>query len=102
MVEVLPSDYGWGEEVPHTQAYLVKPLLRLLQEGSGPGSRVLDLGCGNGALADRLTHLGYEVVGVDPSGSGIAAAQRRFPTLEVHQRQPQWKILTMPYPHSTW
>lgn len=85
MAEPSPDDYGWGDGVPHTQAYLIPPLLRMMQEGSRPGSRVLDLGCGNGALADRLTRLGYEVVGVDPSASCIAAAQRRLPTLEVHQ-----------------
>ena len=93
VAEPLPTEYGWGEAVPHTEAYLIRWLLRLLLEGSSHGSRVLDLGCGNGALADRLTHLGYEVVGVDPSASGIAAAQRRFPTLQITRRQPQRKIL---------
>jgi SAM-dependent methyltransferase len=30
------------------------------------GSRILDIGCGDGGLVDRLTELGFEVVGVDP------------------------------------
>ncbi|MCP9927882.1 bifunctional 2-polyprenyl-6-hydroxyphenol methylase/3-demethylubiquinol 3-O-methyltransferase UbiG [Cyanobium sp. CH-040] len=78
-------DYGWGACTPHTQAYLFKPLLHLLQQGTPSGSRILDLGCGNGALCDRLSRLDYEVVGVDPSASGIAVARRSFPTLSFHQ-----------------
>jgi len=31
-----------------------------------PGSRVLDVGCGDGALVDRLTASGFDAVGVDP------------------------------------
>lgn len=30
------------------------------------GSRVLDLGCGDGGLVDRLTELGFDALGVDP------------------------------------
>jgi len=30
------------------------------------GSRVLDLGCGDGGLVDRLTELGFDAFGVDP------------------------------------
>ena len=32
-----------------------------------PPARVLDVGCGTGALAARLAERGYEVVGLDPS-----------------------------------
>jgi SAM-dependent methyltransferase len=30
------------------------------------GSRILDLGCGDGALVDRLAELGFDPIGVDP------------------------------------
>ncbi len=30
------------------------------------GSRILDLGCGDGGLVDRLTELGFDSIGVDP------------------------------------
>jgi SAM-dependent methyltransferase len=30
------------------------------------GSRILDIGCGDGGLVDRLTELGFDTIGVDP------------------------------------
>jgi SAM-dependent methyltransferase len=30
------------------------------------GSRILDLGCGDGGLVDHLTELGFDTIGVDP------------------------------------
>ena len=34
--------------------------------GTPPGSRVLDIGCGDGGLVDRLTERGFDAFGVDP------------------------------------
>ena len=31
------------------------------------GSRILDVGCGGGGLVDRLTELGFDMMGVDPA-----------------------------------
>jgi 2-polyprenyl-3-methyl-5-hydroxy-6-metoxy-1,4-benzoquinol methylase len=42
-----------------------------------PGDRILDLGCGDGALTIKLQNLGCDVVGVDASEDLIATA--RFP-----------------------
>ena len=42
-----------------------------------PGERILDLGCGDGALTEKIVGAGAEVVGVDASADMIAAAQRR-------------------------
>jgi SAM-dependent methyltransferase len=41
-----------------------------------PGERILDLGCGDGALTAKLVALGCEVVGVDASAAQIEAARR--------------------------
>jgi len=39
------------------------------------GLRILDIGCGAGLLCEPFTRLGAQVIGVDPSGSNIAAAR---------------------------
>jgi predicted TPR repeat methyltransferase len=44
-----------------------------------PGSSVLDLGAGTGALASRFLKLGSQVTGVDFSAEMLRRAQARFP-----------------------
>ena len=53
----------------------------------GPGARVLDVGCGPGALtAELVTRLGAgSVAAVDPSESFVAAARARFPGADVRR-----------------
>lgn len=43
-------------------------------------ARVVDLGCGEGRLPRDLRRLGYQVIGIDPSASLIAAAREADPT----------------------
>ena len=42
-----------------------------------PGERVLDLGCGDGALTEKLVEAGCRVVAVDASPEQVQAARRR-------------------------
>jgi trans-aconitate methyltransferase len=56
-------------------AELGAPVVDLLAPRQG--ERVLDLGCGDGALTERLVALGCEVVGVDQSPEQVAAARAR-------------------------
>jgi ubiquinone biosynthesis O-methyltransferase len=63
----------------HTAAYLEGPLLESL--GGLAGQRVLDIGCGNGAIAALLAEKGAAVTGIDLSETGIALARAANPTL---------------------
>jgi trans-aconitate methyltransferase len=56
-------------------ADLGAPVLALL--APRPGERVLDLGCGDGALTEKLAAAGCRVVGVDGSPEQIEAARAR-------------------------
>lgn len=77
------GDYGWNFSEPdHTDAYLLEPITALLPPlpADRPG-RALDLGCGNGWLAAWLAARGWQVVGVDPSASGIERARVSHPSV---------------------
>ena len=94
-------DYGYRSgEGAHTSAYLLPHLERLL--GREPGS-VLDLGCGNGAVALRLIAKGFDVYGVDASESGIAIANRsaqgRFHVMDLSERQLPAALATLQFSH---
>lgn len=47
--------------------------------------RVLDLGCGDGALAATLAQAGFQVLGADPAPAAVEAARRRCPGLTFVQ-----------------
>src|SRR5258705_11792014 len=49
------------------------PVVELLAPKAG--ERILDVGCGDGALTQKLVAMGCEVVGVDGSTEQIAAAR---------------------------
>ena len=42
-----------------------------------PGERILDLGCGDGMLSERIARAGAEVVALDSSAEQVAAARAR-------------------------
>jgi 2-polyprenyl-3-methyl-5-hydroxy-6-metoxy-1,4-benzoquinol methylase len=44
-----------------------------------PHSRILDVGCGNGAVATEFAKRGYSVVGIDLAEAGIRIAQESCP-----------------------
>lgn len=53
----------------------IRPDLRLIAEMVGPGSRVLDVGCGDGRLLEHLVHeKGVDGRGIELSMEGVRAA----------------------------
>lgn len=67
-----PSDYAKNAAfVPALGA----PVLALLDPR--PGERILDLGCGDGVLTEKIVAAGATVVGVDASADMIEAAKAR-------------------------
>src|SRR4051794_21313242 len=72
------KDYGYhSENLNHIHAYVLKPLLNFLS--TKENRKILDLGCGNGWLANLLIVKGYDVYGVDASVSGITIAKKKNP-----------------------
>lgn len=59
----------------HFVSALGQPVLDLLN--AQPSERILDLGCGDGVLTEKLVALGAQVVGIDNSPDMIAAARQR-------------------------
>ncbi len=51
--------------------------------GVGTDDKVLDVGCGPGALTAHLLSLGAEVAAIDPSPPFIDAIRARFPDIDV-------------------
>jgi ubiquinone/menaquinone biosynthesis C-methylase UbiE len=70
----------YDESLPaHVREHYLEKRARYLAERVPPPARVLDVGCGTGVLAGRLAGLGYEVVGVDPSGGMLGVMRENFP-----------------------
>lgn len=78
------ADYTFSSaDAAHTNAYLSPVILALCKAYNV--SRILDLGCGNGALAGDLVTAGFTVVGCDPSESGIHHARQAVPQARFYQ-----------------
>ena len=74
-----PSSQTWSAAGYAANAHFVPALgqavLDLLRPL--PGERILDLGCGDGVLTEKLVALGAKVVGIDNSPDMIAGARQR-------------------------
>lgn len=70
------KDFGWEEGATDAHAFLYPALRSMLGDKK---QRILDLGCGNGAVACRLLGEGFDVYGVDASESGIRVANGKYP-----------------------
>lgn len=74
------KDYGFtSAQASHMHVHFMPAILRLAGELK-PGTRVLDVGCGNGAACAEFIRRGCTVVGIDLSEQGIAVARKTYPT----------------------
>jgi trans-aconitate methyltransferase len=75
----LPTGQQWNAEAYATSgrfvANLASDVVKLL--APHPGERILDIGCGDGALTEQIAATGAAVVGIDNSPAMLDAARRR-------------------------
>jgi 2-polyprenyl-3-methyl-5-hydroxy-6-metoxy-1,4-benzoquinol methylase len=75
------TEFLWREQgLSQAHSYLIPGLTKVL--AASQARKVLDFGCGNGALTVELGRMGYEVVGVDNSESGIRIAVNAYPSTQ--------------------
>jgi 2-polyprenyl-3-methyl-5-hydroxy-6-metoxy-1,4-benzoquinol methylase len=79
----MKKEYKWNKREISPGHKWIDPVVLQLIDDIRP-KRILDLGCGNGVLTRSLHARGYEVVGVDPSESGIKDAIEQSPTIPFH------------------
>ena len=73
------KDYGFHTDQPaHTFQYLQEPLISLLDKNIN--KCILDLGCGNGYLANYLISNEFNAYGTDASTEGIEIAKQANPS----------------------
>ena len=78
------SKYQYNDALPTwANAYLWPPLKKIIGKETFSERRAFDLGCGNGATANMLSTLGFDVSGVDISASGIAMGLQNYPHLKL-------------------
>lgn len=69
------KEYGWSDDQPKSyHADLMKNIIDMLP---CDGTPILDIGCGNGFIANTLINAGYNVYGIDASRKGIEIANRK-------------------------
>ena len=68
---------------PHVVEHYLEKRTGFLLDHCPPPARVLDVGCGTGALAARLARRGYQLVGLDPSEGMLEVMRKRAPAIEA-------------------
>lgn len=79
------ANFGWksSQSEEHHQ-YTIPAVLSLLPKEKP--LNILDVGCGNGYLANFLSNAGHRVIGIDAAKDGIDIAKRAYPHLKFENR----------------
>lgn len=73
------KDYGFADvSAGHMHGHFMPPVFALAGELK-PGTRVLDVGCGNGFICGEFLRRGCPTVGIDLSRQGIEIARKTYP-----------------------
>lgn len=76
--------YGWQTLAgPHSCAYLVPKVIAILKALGV--KRVLDIGCGNGALCAALYQEGFQPVGIEYDAQGFRLATTTYPHIPFYK-----------------
>src|SRR5882672_6863577 len=79
MTAVAYKDFGFATEAEsHMHEHFMPCVFQFAGELK-PGTRVLDVGCGNGFTCGEFLRCGCYVVGIDLSEEGIGWARRTYP-----------------------
>ncbi len=78
------AEFGWTNSafdghLLYTMPALLKELARV------DAKRILDIGSGNGAMANHLHALGFEMVGMDCDKAGVEISRQSFPHVRFYQ-----------------
>lgn len=69
------DNYGWtGVAALPSAGFLIEPVVAELTRLGA--KRVIDMGCGNGAMSHLLQSRGFEVTGCDADAAGVALARK--------------------------
>ena len=83
----IADNYGWVTSDETAAHNYLKPTLLEVLRGLKP-NRILDLGCGNGALTNAIYEQGFEIMGCDADKQGIELANEsskaRFKQVSVY------------------
>jgi 2-polyprenyl-3-methyl-5-hydroxy-6-metoxy-1,4-benzoquinol methylase len=75
----LLESYPQEEKAPHSADYVTGPVVEFCRQLGA--RRILDVGCGNGALCGVLVKNGFEATGCEPTEKGVALAREAFPQI---------------------
>jgi 2-polyprenyl-3-methyl-5-hydroxy-6-metoxy-1,4-benzoquinol methylase len=79
------KDYNYqSAEAPWLDSILWPAISNVLKQRYQGPKRAFEIGSGNGAMAAKLKEQGFEIIGIDPSESGIRQANQAHPDLALH------------------